>query len=225
MDLEKLEKMAKLVLQKLSSQDSTGAVYYYDELRAEFRNLMKVASMVLPEHTELFSDAYVGSQHYMGINIGETCGIINHLLQIIEIEKTSEKKVKELKIFEGAEEKLKQAGLSFRKDDYPSTFHNLNIALELILKDKIGIPTTITKIDTSNIIDVLVKYKVEPFLYLTEARKHVLVIDNKIKHQGYSPSKVDCINGIKAMEELISKLRNKEIELTEDIKNKIYEGL
>jgi len=30
---------------------------------------------------------------------------------------------------------------------------------------------------------------------------------------------------MKAMEELISKLRDKEIKLTEEIKNKIYEGL
>jgi hypothetical protein len=106
-----------------------------------------------------------------------------------------------------------------------STFHNLNTALELVLKDKLGIPATITGINTSNIMDVLTKYKVEPYLYLEEVRKHVLVIDNKIKHQGYCPSKIDCINGIKAMEELIAKLRNTDIELTEEIKNKIYEGL
>ena len=217
--------MAKLVLAKLSSYSSTGRIYDYDELRAEFRNLMKVASMVLPEHIELFSYAHASSDTYGGINIGEACGIINHLLQIIEIEKTSEKKVKELKIFEGAEEKLKQAGFSFRKDEYTATFSNLNTALELVLKDKIGIPSTITSINTSNIMDVLTKNKVEPYLYLEEARKHVLTIDNKIKHQGYCPSKIECINGIKAMEELIAKLKNTDMKLTEEIRNKIYEGL
>ena len=130
-----------------------------------------------------------------------------------------------MKIFESAEEKIKQASLSFRNNEYTSTFHNLNTALELVLKDKIGIPTTITKINTSRIIDILFKHKVKPYLYLVEARKHVLLIDNKIKDQGYSPSKIDSINGIKAMEELISKLRGKEIKLTEEIRNKIYQGL
>jgi len=84
---------------------------------------------------------------------------------------------------------------------------------------KVGIPTTITKINTPKIIDVLVKHKVEPYLYLAEAKKRIVMIDNKIKHQGYLPSKIDCIHGIKAMEEVISKFRTKEI------KNKIYEGL
>jgi hypothetical protein len=134
-------------------------------------------------------------------------------------------KVKDLKIFEGAEEKMKQAGLCFENGDFPSTFHSLNTAFELILKDKIGIPTTITSINTSNVVEVIVKYKVEPYLYLNEVRKRVLDIDNKIKHQGYAPSKIDAINGIKAMEDLIARLRNKEIELTEEVRNKICEGL
>lgn len=95
----------------------------------------------------------------------------------------------------------------------------------MILKDKVGIPTTITKINTSSIVEFFAKYKVEPYLYLKEVKKRVVEIDNKIKHQGYSPSKIDAINGIKSMEELISKLRNKEIELTEEVRNKIHKGL
>jgi len=43
--------------------------------------------------------------------------------------------------------------------------------------------------------------------------------------QGYKPSKIDCINGIKAVEELSSEFRTEEIKLTEEIRNKIYEGL
>jgi HEPN domain-containing protein len=225
MDLEKLEKMAQLVLDELP-ETAAYVLRHYPEAKARFKNLMRVASKSLPEHSELFSIAYQQvDKEYGGLAVEQACSIIEHLLKIIAIEKSSETRIKEMKIFESAEEKLKQANLSFRKDDYPSTVHNLNTALELVLKDKIGIPTTITGINTSNIMDVLTKYKVEPFLYLEEARKHVLVIDNKIKHQGYSPSKVDCINGIKAMEELIGKLRNTEMKLTEEVKNKIYDGL
>jgi len=134
-------------------------------------------------------------------------------------------KTKELKIFESAEEKMKQAGLAFEKADFSSVFHCLNTSFELVLKDKIGIPTTITGINTSNIVEVLVKHKVESYLYFQEVKKRVTEIDNKIKHQGYSPSKIDAINGIKAMEDLISRLRDKELKLTEEIKNKICEGL
>lgn len=219
MDLEKLEKMAKIVMKDVSG---TSSLDYYPSVRAEIRNLMVGASEVLPDHKEFFDDVY---KHVNVFDSSDALRAINHLLAILDMEKTSEKNVKDLKIFESAEEKLKQAGFCFRKDDYPSTFHNLNTTLEMVLKDKVGIPSTITSVNTSNIIDVLTKYKVEPYLYLEEVRKHVLVIDNKIKHNAYSPSKIDCINGIKAMEELIAKLRNVDMKLTEEIKNKIYEGL
>lgn len=222
MDLEKLEKMAKLVMKDIPSSTDPNALMRYPSVQAEIRNLMVAASEVLPNHKEFFDDIY---KHVESFDAFDARLTVNHLLAILDMEKTSEKNIKDLKIFESAEEKLKQAGFCFRKDDYPSTFHNLNTTLEMVLKDKVGIPSTITGVNTSNIIDVLVKYKVEPYLYLEEARKHVLVIDNKIKHNAYSPSKIDCINGIKAMEELIAKLRNVDMKLTEEIKNKIYEGL
>jgi HEPN domain-containing protein len=221
MDVEKLEKLAKLVLTELPNE-SYIKLLINEHLAAKFMNLMVVARNSLPEYTELFNTAYKNTDL---LSSAQARSIVVHLLEILEIERASETNIEKMKIFEGAEEKLKQVNISFRKDDYTSAFHNLNTALELVLKDRLGIPSTITSVNTSNIMDVLTKYKVEPYLYLEEARKHVLVIDNKIKHQGYCPSKIDCINGIKAMEELIAKLRNIDMKLTEEIKNKIYEGL
>ena len=226
MDLEKLEKMVKLVQNDLLGFSSSSYVKNNPKLAARVRNLLAVCHKSLPEHQELFTTTFNKIQkQYSNFDVEDACSIINHILAIIKIEKTSETMIKEMEVFESATEKMKQANLSFRKDDYSSTIHNLNTTLELVLKDKLGIPTTITNINTSRIIDILMKHKIEPYLYLAEVKKHVVRIDNKIKHQGYSPSKIDCINGIKAMEELISKLRDKEIELSEDVRNKIYEGL
>ena len=229
MSLEKLEEMVRLVLTDLKgkmSETSETRLRLHRTLRAEVQNAIIFAHKNLPEHQEFFTAVYAKiTERDSWFRLKDAYDSLEHILKILRIEKASESKIEEMKIFESAEEKMKQAGLSFRKDDYPSAFHNLNTALELVLKDKLGIPTTITKINTSNIIDVLVKHKVEPYLFLAEAKKRVLMIDNKIKHQGYSPSKIDCINGIKAMEELISKLRDKEIKLTEEIRNKIYQGL
>lgn len=222
MDLEKLEKIGKSVLKSLSKCDGQFELSLETEAKAEFDNLLSIAGKVLPDHLVFFKELQSNAGDLYPF---EACQAIEHILAIVEIEKASETKIKEMKIFESAEDKMKQAELSFRKDDYPSTFHNLNTTLELVLKDKLGIPITITRINTAKIIDILVRHKVEPDLYLAEAKKRVIIIDNKIKHQGYSPSKVDCINGIKAMEELISRLRNKEIELSEEIKDKIYQGL
>lgn len=232
MDLEKLEKLALLVLSDLEEMRGIGSgsnnLRYYSSTEAKFRNLLSLASQTLPEHGELYRAAYIrinAPRYSDDLTINAAKMLVDHLIEIIQIERTSQIKIKEMKIFESAEDKLKEAGVCFRKDDYPSTFHSLNTSLELVMKDKIGIPTTITSINTSKIIDILVKEKIESYLYFIEVKKHVLAIDNKVKHVGYTPSKIECINGMKAMEDLISKLRDKEIEMTEDVRNKIFEGL
>ena len=227
-DLERLEKLARLVYEELSRISRQGAyLRSFTSSNIKFKNLISVASQVLPEHKSLFALTLkeADGNYISSLTVNEARSIILHLLDIIQIEKSSEISIEEMKIFESAEEKLKQANLSFQKGDYASAIHNLNTALELILKDKLGIPVTITKINTAKIIDILVKHKIGPHLYLKEVKKHILIIDNKIKHQGYSPSKIDCINAIKAMEELLSKLRSTKIELNEEIKNKIYKEL
>lgn len=221
MDLEKLEKMAKIIAEDLKGTHSLSFGDYRTK-KAEFRNFIVLASKALPDHDAFFKTV---SEELANFDFTDAKQAVRHILAIIEFEKASESKTKEMKIFESADEKMKQSAFSFRKEDYPSTFHNLNTALELVLKDKLAIPITITKINTSRIIDILTKHKVELSLFLSEVKKRVVLIDNKIKHQAYSPSKIDCISGIKAMEELISKLRDKEIRLSEEVKNKIYEGL
>lgn len=222
MDLNKLEKVAKLTLSELPIVDSyqSDGFYRFPEQAARFRNLMMMAQKTLPDYSHFFATSANNISY-----ISHAKSVIEHLLKIIAIERQSSILTEDMKIFDSAEEKMKQANICFQKEDYPSALNNLNTTLELVLKDKVGIPTTITNINTSNIIDILAKYKIEPFLYLLEARKYVLNIDNKIKHTGYSPSKIDCINGMKAIEGLISKLRSSNIILTEEQRNKIFDGI
>jgi len=242
MDLENFEKMVKVVLRDLLTEDEerepksdmygnlyggrTKELRFIPQMEARVRNLMNVAIKTLPEHQHLFTITCDKiNARVSRLEIGDAISVLKHLLEIIGIEKSSEVKIESMRIFESAEEKMKQVNLAFRKEDYNSCFSNLNTTLELILKDKLRIPLTITKVNTSKIVDILVKHKIEPFLFLKEARKHITDIANKIKHQGYSPSKSDCIFAIKAMEELISRLRDMNIELSEEIRNKIHEGL
>ena len=235
MNLDSLEQLANLVLKDLKTFSSNDYIVSHLHVRLEMKNLMLNAAQVLPDHRSFFMSAYqeINETHMSpttlqvttGISIHTATEIVTHLLKILGLEKSTIEKTKLLKIFDSVDEKMNQANICFQNGDYSSTFHNLNTTLELVLKEKVGIPTTITKINTSNIIDILAKYKVEPYRYLVEARKYVLTIDNKIKHQGFSPSKIDCINGIKAMEELINKLRNTNLVLSEEICTKIFEGL
>jgi hypothetical protein len=129
----------------------------------------------------------------------------------------------EKKRFKGAEEKLAEAGSSFDKEDYTSTMNNLNTALELRSKELLEIPLTMTKITTANIIEIWVARKYLHFLYMSEARKHALDIDNKIKHEGYTPTRRDCIDGMRSIHDLFEKLKG--FELTDEMRTKLYEGL
>ena len=219
MDLEKLEKMTRLVLDSIPSRDD----YVSTSLMAKVRNVINLAHKALPEHEEFFVNAYeeTKSIYYNS----EASSALRHILDIIGIEKASQQKIEELRIFESADDKVEQASLSFRNDERSSVFHNLNTALELVLKEKCDIPVTIREINTSKVIDILVSKKLGPYSYLKQAKKRVTEIDNRIKHMGYKPSKNECIYAIKAMEELISKLRKTEIELGEETRNKIYEEL
>jgi len=222
MDLEKLERMTELAQKNLEPHFKWDILGKFPSRKIEIANLMMTATTVLTDHTFYFIAAIAGINDFL---VRDAQEIVRYLQVIIELEKQSKKKISEMKIFESAEEKMKQASVSFREEDYSSTFNSLNTALELVLKDKCRIPTTITEINTSNVIDLLVKHKVESYSYFAEARKRVTEIANRVKHQGYVPSKTEAILGIKAMEELISKLRDKEIKLNDEIRNKIYQGL
>lgn len=157
--------------------------------------------------------------------MGDARSALKHILNILKIEKTSEKKIKDMKLFDGADDKVQQASNSYKNQDYSSAFHSLNTAIELALKDKLDIPVTITGINTSNAIEVLVSQKLGPYTYLDQAKKRAVLIDNKNKHTGYSPTKSECISAIKAVEDLLPRLRKSKIALSEVVKQKIYDGL
>ncbi|WXG46138.1 MAG: hypothetical protein WED05_05655 [Candidatus Atabeyarchaeum deiterrae] len=125
--------------------------------------------------------------------------------------------------FADPEQKRVEAGLSFDRKDYCSTVNNLNTALELGLKELLEIPVTTSNINTANIIEIWVSNHYPCSLFLSEVRKHVLDLDNKVKHEGYIPSRKDCIDGMKSLEDLLKKLR--ELKLTDDMKSKLHVGL
>jgi hypothetical protein len=224
MDLDKLEKLAQIVLKDLPN--SSSPLRYHMNNYSKFNNLMVVAAQTIPEYETLFNTSLQNSANTEG---WDAISIITHLLQLIKLEKDSLNKAqlssKEGRIFDNVEDKLKQGVNHFKREDYVSTFNCLNSAFELVVKDKVGIPTTIPNINTANIIEVLVKHRVEPYLFFNEVRKRVIDIDNKVKHQGYSPSKIDAINGIKAMEDLIAQLKGRDLVLSDEVRAKICEGL
>lgn len=204
-------------------------------IRLENRN-NRLNSFYAPEYSMYYSlishtryiiedlEEYLNFVNHYQLTVDGSIGVLDYILDNIEFEENSEKKIAEGKIFQSAKEKVKEASFCFERGDYPSTINNLNTGLELLLKEKFDIPTTITKINTAKIIEIAVKHKLGPVDYLKQAKKHIS-IDNEIKHRGYVPTKSDCVKALKAMEELSNKLKGMKIDITEEIRDKIYSGI
>ncbi len=221
MNIEEFEKLLKLA--KKHIEDS--GIFLSSTSEAYLDNIIEMSFEFLPEEKTFLDRIKKDMRPGSLVSSSFAKQIVDSLIEFVEIEKSVQKDVLEAKIFESAEDKLKQAGIAFRNEDYPSVINNLNTALELLLKDKLGIPITISKINTVKIIDIFVKHKIGPYVYFSEAKKHIVLVDNKVKHQAYIPTKIECINAIKIMEDLISKLRDVDIELDEDVRKKISKEL
>ncbi len=220
---KRLVNETKRTIEKRASNTSNTIldILSYTE-QAAIENIIQLSPKFLPEHKAFFERALQDWKSDPFKNSRFALEILNYILKLLKLEESAKKELDNMKIFSSSEDKLKQSVISFRNEDYPSTINNLNTALELLLKDKLGIPTTISKINTVKIIEILVKHKIGPYTHFQEAKKHICLLDNKIKHQGYCPTTIECINGIKVMEELISKLRNVNLELDKEVRKKIY---
>jgi len=83
MDLEKLEKMAKLFLNEIPKGHSL--LEYNSAFAAKFSNLMQVASHALPDHKALFMSAV--SKINFSFTLSDAVSITWRLLDMLEIEK------------------------------------------------------------------------------------------------------------------------------------------
>lgn len=191
----------------------------HSTLFSKFINLISIATKELPEHKVFFNSEW--AERY-SINVSDAVEFCDYILELLELKMHSEKRIGKRNIFQEAGDKLKEAGISFSKNDSTSVINNLNTCIELVLKDKLDLPTTITKINTDKIIDICIDHKVGPVEYLKEIKEHVLEIGNTVKHQGHSPSRKDCINAIKSTEDFLKKAKRSSFRVKGEIKEKIY---
>lgn len=149
-------------------------------------------------------------------------GVLNYILKLLSINFPD---LIEKKILEDAQDKLKEAGISFENDDFSSVISKLNTGIELALKEELDIPMTISKINTRKILDICIAHNIGPKVYLPELIKHVIDVDNKIKHQGYNATKKDAINAISAFEGFIKKIKKYPFNVNSEIRDNIFSGL
>jgi len=235
MDREKYEKFLTGLIVELETyrarrmlKGEEGNRLYNSRLEAKLEQVVIDVGKILPDYSFYFNDYWrkirysrMDGQLRTTLFTSHCISFCKEILAYIEDEKRTKEKIEGNKIFEGAKDKLSTSATAFRNEDWNSVMNNLNTCVELALKDKLGIPTTLSTINTNKIIEVLIKHEVEPLQYLKEVKKH-LFLDNKIKHQGYVANKIDCINAMKAVEELIHKMEKTNISVNEDVMRKIY---
>lgn len=219
---DKLRILITRLLPELDQLSQSYLLYAQSIPNSKFDYVLHLAKEQIPDLEPFIYSIQKRSQDFA---VGDAVRCCKYILEILDLEHTFKINVDDNNIFQGARDKLNEASTCFRNDEYVGTINNLNTCLELLLKEKFRIPTTIKGINTAKIIELAIKYDLGPIKFFEQARKHVTDVDNKIKHVGYTPSKSDTIHAIKSMEELSRELENCSIELTDQIINKIYSGI
>jgi hypothetical protein len=220
----KRDKFGKLLALLKTDFKNQWASNITGERRERLLDLLFNARDILPDHEVYLSNLYRNYEGAVVLRYGDAITAMEYIERLFAIGDELDE-VKERKFLQDAKDKLKEAGLSFEHEDYSSVINNLNTATELALKDELDIPNTISKINTRKILDICISEKIGPIDYLKELIKHVLEIDNKVKHQGYSPDKIDCINAITAVEEFLKKANKYPLKMNDVVKKKIFSGL
>ncbi len=150
---------------------------------------------------------------------GEVC---EYMLKMIDIEMDVEKDMASGSIFHTVDGKMEEAALAFRNGDFSGAIGSLNTCLEIALKDRLKIPSTIKQINTLNLIEICAKHKIWQPEFLAQAKKHVLDIDNEIKHRALKAEKKDAILALKSMEDLMGEMKKTDVAITDGVREKIY---
>lgn len=202
--------------------------YFYvtETLYAKYLDFLNEAKAKLPGHRTFFDTTIFNLENNISsYSFNDAIQAIDYIIDLLLFEEETNKDQTSTRLFKSSEDKMKEAEIAFEKKDWDGCMNNANTALELMLKEKLGIPTTIKKIKTGRIIDYLLKINKGPTPFLKEAKSKILGEDNPAKHIAYSPDKSACVYALKALEELKRELKSKEINLTEEETKDIFKNL
>ena len=188
--LKLLEKYMKADYHTWSSSE-----HHYENIDRVLSQLKIVISLfmtLLPSYQKTIAEEYnsVTNRGYSYPRDFQIYRLLEHCIDLLDISFVGEEEIEEGHVFLGIKEKLKQAGQSFRNNDYPGLFSSLHTAVELTIKDRLGIPLNIGEIKIGRVIGVCIKKNVFPNTgaLLKDLDEKICQIDNDIKHKGYNPS-------------------------------------
>jgi len=200
--------------------------YYKDFPRVLSQLKIIISSFVilLPSHEQIIKSEYnsITSSFYSPRDF-QIYRLLEHCIDLLEIGFSGEEEIEGGQVFLGIKEKLKQAGQSFRNQDYSGLFSSLHTAVELTIKDKLGIPLNIGEIKIGRVIGVCIRNRVFPGreTMLKDLNEKICQIDNKVKHFGYNPSPDEADKALLVAEQSLRVLEKDSPNLEEGVRKEI----
>ncbi len=215
-DIERLKKLIKIFENRLKTEKTVysldGNYYKNPSVYFLFKDILEMARKCMPDDETFFINSLNHLDRYSETYLLEKFlkTTLSYTKDLIKLYEETETLKSEGKLFLSAREKYKMAEKSFGIDDKPAVFSNLTTALELAIKEKLEIPATIPNIHIRAILKFFVKKKILP-RYSKQILKKIPDLRNPSIHQGFNPSRKDCIDAIKSVDEFLSKLETKKI--------------
>lgn len=206
-------------LKGISEQSGYRALHNFPLQHSKFVSILGQANGFV-ESINFFLESVLKEAESVQVN--RASDVCDYILRMIEIENEFERDAESGSIFSSAEDKMKEALLSFKSGDFSGTIGSLNTCLEIALKDKLKIPTTVKQINTLNLLEICAKHKIWQPEFLAQAKKHVLDIDNEIKHRALKAEKKDAILALKSMEDLMGEMKKADVAVADEVREKIY---
>ena len=201
--------------------------YYHEEnnplLLGQLKIIAKQAYSMYPLEEPIFHNLLRGL--YDGFIDSNNFDIfLDYLLRLVKRDLDAEKnKYDKEKVFLTANERISEAGKSFRQENYPSCISNVHVAVEIALKEKLKIPPTIKEIKIGPLIGHCIRQNVFPDLklFLKDLHSKANIVDNDFKHQSYNPKRSEAFEALSLGEKFISEIEKTEPKLAANF----HEGL
>ena len=218
-----MEANIEQLLTEIKSKVKIGYVYYDNSsLKKQFSELVAAAIKIFPEEKDKLVSLKVKVLQRphgpFGADIINACEFVEKIIV--------KKESKTSKSFLRYPDLLKEAQLALRRDQQAYAIHLCDSAIEAFLKEMLDIRSTIVGAGTVKFISECIILNIPNGieLHLKEAKNKVCQLDNQIKHKAYVPSKLDAINALKVIEELLSR-KERFKSLNEEEKKKIWDGI
>lgn len=219
--LKKLESMIKFFEERHS--EPRDRPLNHDE-RAEFRDVFNFAEDLLPEYSNFISSG-IGKSEEAYIFLNDSLKYMKKLREFIKLKISLEENIEDRKLFLGADEQYRSAIEYFsndkNKNNLGPVFSFLGTAIDLVLKDKLDLPSTLPlkENNVKKMLDIIGKHT-SLGIFCNEIYKNVYDLRSKVGHDGFNPTPKQTINALKLTEDFIRKI--KPISLNSDLIKTIH---